>query len=61
MVELSCGIKVSVGDERKKVTDRIIAEGIVTKVHKQEGVTYLYLNTGYYLVIWPTIKEEKRR
>jgi len=59
MVEIEKGTKIAVGDERKPVRDRVIAEGVVREISEQEGVKYAYLNTGYYLVIYPSIKAKE--
>ena len=57
MIEIKKGVRIAVGDERKKASERVIAEGVVQKISEQEGVKYAHLNTGFYLVIFPLIKE----
>ena len=53
MVKIEAGCRIAVGDNRRKVTERVIAEGTVERISKQEGVEYIHLNTGFYLVVWP--------
>jgi len=59
MVEIEKGTKILVGDERKSVSERLVVEGVVREITEQEGVKYAYLNTGYYLVICPSIKAKE--
>ena len=53
---LEAGAKVSVSDERKR--DKIIAEGIIRDISFQEEAAYIYLNSGYYVVVLPAIHSE---
>jgi len=54
---LEAGARVSVTDERKG-DDKVIAEGIIRDISFQEEAAYIYLNTGYYVVILPAIHSE---
>jgi len=56
---LSKGCRVIVSDIRKKKDPRI-AEGDVYEIREQNGIKFVYLNSGYFLVIYPPIREEKR-
>jgi len=56
--QLEKGTKITVGDIRKDIKDRIIAEGVIYKIEEQHDVKYVYLDTGYYLVIHPVVKME---
>ena len=56
-VVLKEGIRITVGDTRKEVKDRVIAEGIITEIKEQQGIRFVYLDTGYYITVHPNVAE----
>jgi len=49
--DITEGMRITVSDARKKVDERIIAQGKVNEISKQGGWVYIYLDTGYCLII----------
>ena len=52
-VELKEGIEITVGDTRKELKDRVIAEGKITEIREERGIRFVYLDTGYYITVHP--------
>jgi len=56
-VELKEGIRITVGDTRKELKDRVVAEGTITEIREQQGIRFAYLDTGYYITVHPNVVE----
>lgn len=58
-VVLKKGTRITIGDTRKEVKDRVIAEGTITEIREQQGIRFVYLGTGYYITVHPNVMEGK--
>ena len=56
-VELKEGIRITIGDTRKELKDRAIAEGKITEIREDRGIRFVYLDTGYYITVHPNVME----
>ena len=57
-VVLKSGTQITVGDTRKELKDRVVAEGKITEIREERGIRFVYLDTGYYVTVHPNATEE---
>ena len=56
-VVLKEGTRIAIGDTRKELKDRVIAEGKITEIREERGIRFVYLDTGYYITVLPNVAE----
>ena len=58
-MQIEKGARIVVRDKRKELKDSILAEGTVVEVSKQGDAWFAHLDTGYYVIATPAVKEGK--